>query len=87
MTDDTLPLRVMVHEVWDDIPLMVTAATTVREIKQRALTAARVVESADAFLVKFRGAELADEAQTVAQSGMPAGAPLIVLRRARRPVH
>ena len=87
MTAAELPIRVMVHEVWDDIPLVVTAATTVREIKQRALAAARVVESADAFLVKFRGAELADEAQTVAQSGMPAGAPLIVLRRSRRPVH
>ena len=81
-----LPIRVMVHEVWDDIPMTVTPATTVREIKQRALTAARVVESADAFLVKFRGAALADESRTVADSGLPAGAPLIVLRRLRRPV-
>ena len=81
-----LPIRVRVHEVWDDIPMMVTPATTVREIMQRALTAARVVESGDAFLVKFRGAELADESRTAADSGLPAGAPLIVLRRLRRPV-
>ncbi|MEI2720864.1 MAG: hypothetical protein V9E87_12135 [Gemmatimonadales bacterium] len=82
-----LPIRVMVHEVWDEIPMAVTPATTVREIKQRALAAARVVEPADAFLVKFRGAALADESRTVAESGFPAGAPLIVLRRLRRPVH
>ncbi len=87
MSSGDLPIRVMVHEAWDEIPLSVTPATTVREIKQRALTAARVVESAEAFLVKFRGAELADESRTVAQSDFPAGAPLIVLRRARRPVH
>lgn len=81
-----LPIRVMVHEVWDEIPMAVTPATTVREIKQRALTAARIVESADAFQVKFRGAAIGDESRTVADSGFPAGAPLIVLRRLRRPV-
>ena len=85
MTAAELPIRVMVHEVWDDIPLVVTPATTVREIKQRALAAARVVESADACGVKFRGAYLADEAQTVAQTGLPADPPMMVLRRSRRP--
>lgn len=82
-----LPIRVMVHEVWDEIPMAVSASTTVREIKQRALSAARIVESADAFQVKFRGAAMADESRTVAESGFPAGAPLIVLRRLRRPVY
>lgn len=87
MTADSLAIRVTVHEVWDEIPLVVTSATTLREIKQRALSAARVVEAADAFLVKFRGAELADESRSVSESGIPADAALIVLRRARRPVH
>jgi hypothetical protein len=81
-----LPLRVTVHEVWDEIAMDVAADTTVRELKHRALDAARVVDPADDFLVKFRGAEVADESRTVAEVGIPADGALIVLRRRRRPM-
>jgi hypothetical protein len=86
MTPDLLPLRVTVHEVWDEIALTVSPETTVREIKHHALDAARVVDPAGDFLVKFRGAEVADEARTLADVGVPVDGALIVLRRRRRPL-
>jgi hypothetical protein len=81
-----LPLRVMVHESWDEIAMTVPDSTTVQELKRRALEAARVTDPAADFLVKFRGAEVGDESRTVASVGVPAEGALIVLRRRRRPV-
>jgi hypothetical protein len=81
-----LPLRVMVHESWDEIAMTVPDTTTVQELKRRALTAARVTDAAADFLVKFRGAELGDESRSMATVGVPADGALIVLRRRRRPV-
>lgn len=81
-----LPLRVMVHESWDEIAMTVPDTTTVQELKRRALGEARVTGAAADFLVKFRGAELADESRTVADVGIPSDGALIVLRRQRRPV-
>lgn len=86
MTPAALPLRVMVHESWDEIAMTVPDTTTVLELKRRALDEARVTDAAADFLVKFRGAELADESRTVASVGVPADGALIVLRRRRRPV-
>jgi hypothetical protein len=43
-------------------------------------------ESADQYAVKFRGAELFDEAQTLTQAGVVPRASLIVVPRRRRPV-
>lgn len=87
MSGALLSLRVMVHESWDEIAMTVPDTTTVREVKQQALTAARQPDAAADFLVKFRGAELADESRTVADVGVPSDGALIVLRRRRRPVH
>lgn len=86
MSATSLPLRVMVHESWDEIAMTVPGTTTVQELKQRALAAARVTDPAADFLVKFRGAELADESRTVVDVGVPSDGALIVLRRRRRPV-
>ena len=86
MNGTQMPLRVMVHESWDEITMTVPDTTTVQELKRRALDAARVTDAAAEFLVKFRGAEVADESRTVASVGVPAEGALIVLRRRRRPV-
>ncbi len=86
MSGAPLPVRVTVHEAWDEIAMDVLTTTTVHEVKQRALVEARLTDPAGEFLVKFRGAELADESRTVADVGIPADGALIVLRRRRRPM-
>ncbi len=79
-------LRVTVLDTWDEIALPLEANQTVAAIKQAALEAARVPDDPGAFAVKYLGAELRDEQQTVAEAGFPDGAALIVLRRRRRAV-
>lgn len=83
---ETLPVRVTVMEAWDDVTLDLSAATTLRDVKQQSLAAVRLVEDPSEFLVKFRGAEMPDESRTLADVGFPAGGALIVLRRRRRAV-
>jgi hypothetical protein len=82
----TLPLRVMVQDAWDEIRLDLPAATTLAELKRRALDAARVVRDPGTYLLKFRGAELRDESQSLAEAGLVPNGALIVLPRRRRPV-
>lgn len=82
----TRRLRVMVHEMWDALPMEQPADASIAAVKAAALTAARVVEAPERFAVKFRGAEVRDESQSLADLGVPDDANLIVLRRARRPV-
>lgn len=82
----TRRLRVMVHEMWDELPMDQPIATSIATVKAAALTAARVVDAPELFAVKFRGAEVRDESQSLAELGVPEDANLIVLRRARRPV-
>ena len=82
----TRHLRVMVHEVWDELPMDQPVEATIATVKAAALTAARVVDAPEDFAVKFRGAEVRDESQSLGDLGVPDDANLIVLRRARRPV-
>lgn len=83
---DLLPVRVMVHDVWDEVKLDVPDSASVGEVKRLALQQARVARHPDGYLVKHRGAEMRDEARTLAQEGVAPNAPLIVLSRRRRPV-
>jgi hypothetical protein len=82
----TIPIRVMVLDAWDQIPLSPTGQTTIADLKRQALGAARVPDDPAGFVVKFRGGELRDESRTLAAEAIPPGAQLIVLRRHRRPV-
>jgi hypothetical protein len=81
-----LPVRVMVEAMWDQVSFELPAATTVGEIKQRALNLTHASGRAEEYLVKYRGAELLDEARSLAETGVVANAALIVLSRRRRPV-
>jgi hypothetical protein len=83
---ETLPVRVMVADAWDAVRLEVRPSTSLGELKRDALSRARVRGDPAAYLLKFRGAELNDEAQSLADAGVPANAQLIVLARRRRPV-
>jgi hypothetical protein len=80
-------LRVWVPEVWDIVELSVRPGSTVAEVKSEALRRA-VGERLDpsAYQVKFRGALITDEAETLAELEVPDRAPMIVLAARRRPV-
>ncbi len=82
----TVPLRVMVLDAWDAVTLDLPLSTSLGDLKREALARARVRGDPDAYLVKFRGAELDDERRSLQEAGVPANAPLIVLPRRRRPV-
>jgi hypothetical protein len=81
----TLPVRVMVLDTWDEIPLELPADTPVADLKRRALEHARVHRPAEGYLVKFRGAELPEGGTTLGDAGVVPNAGLIVLSRLRRP--
>lgn len=81
-------VRVMVTPVWDQVFLAVDPATTVTRLKRDALQAAlkRSSIDPDAYVVKFRGAEVLDESVTLGSLGAVPNAPFIVLPARRQPV-
>jgi hypothetical protein len=81
-----LPLRVTVEDVWDEVLLELAPETPVGEIKRQALARTRVKGDPAQYVLKYRGAELSDESQTVASSGLVSNGALIVMARRRRPV-
>ncbi|HET7469988.1 MAG TPA: hypothetical protein VFJ81_09955 [Gemmatimonadales bacterium] len=83
---DTLPVRVMVQDVWDEVLLDLPSATPLAEVKRRALEATRVMRDPRGYVLKFRGAELQDESESLAQAGVVPNGALIVLPKRRRPV-
>ena len=83
---ETLPLRVMVQDAWDEVPLDLPVGTSLAELKRRALRATRVVRNPDGYVLKFRGFELQDESQSLAEAGLVPNGALIVLPKRRRAV-
>jgi hypothetical protein len=83
---DTLPLRVMVQDAWDEVLLDLPRATPLAELKRRALEATRVIRDPAGYVLKFRGAELDDESRSLAEAGLVPNGALIILPRRRRPV-
>ncbi|MEO6055364.1 MAG: hypothetical protein ABI860_05440 [Gemmatimonadales bacterium] len=82
----SLPLRVMVQDAWDEVHLDLPAGTLLAEVKRQALEATRVTGDPAAYVLKFRGAELRDEARSLTEAGLVPNGALIVLRKRRRPV-
>jgi hypothetical protein len=83
MTD--LSVRVMVQDVWDEVRMSAASSSLLGDLKRRALAVTRVMRDPDGYVVKFRGAEVADDA-TLDEAGVVPDANLIVLPRRRRPV-
>jgi hypothetical protein len=81
-----LPLRVMVQDAWDEVSLELPAATSLADVKRRALEATHVRGDPDGYVLKFRGAELRDESRSLAEAGLVPNGALIVIPRRRRPV-
>jgi hypothetical protein len=86
MNAGQLPLRVMVQDVWNEVPLAFDAVRSVGELKAVALARSHVVRDPSEYEVKYRGATLSNEAGSLAQAGVVPNANLIVLPRRRRPV-
>ena len=83
---DTLRVRVMVQDAWDEVPLELPPATPLAELKRAALDATRVTRDPDEYVLKFRGSELLDESRSLADAGLVPNGAVIVLPRRRRPV-
>lgn len=84
MTADAV--RVMVHDVWDEVSLPMADGLTFAQLKAQALGAAKVTRPAHEYVLKLRGVEILDETQTLAAAKVPPNAPFIVLAARRRPV-
>ena len=81
-----LPVRVMVEDSWDQVVLDLQPSTTIGDVKQQALALTHTGRDASAYRVKYRGAEIQDETQSLADVGIVPNAALIVMPRRRRPV-
>jgi len=81
-----LPVRVMVPEQWDEVSFELPADTSIASLKRKALELSSVSGEPEEYIVKYRGAQLLDESQSLAEAGVVKNAPLIVLHRRRQPV-
>ena len=80
-------VRVMVTPAWEQVSVQVDDTTTAAQLKHQALKAAlRTTENEQAFVVKFRGAQVLDESTTMRALGAVPNAPFIVLPARRQPV-
>jgi hypothetical protein len=81
-------LRVTVTDTWDTVHLEAEPGTPVADVKRQALREAtgRTI-APDDYVVKFRGALVLDERNTVGDLAIPDGGALIVLPARRHPVH
>jgi hypothetical protein len=80
-------VRVTVIDTWDTVTLDAGPSDSIADIKRRALsTATGRTPDGDVYIVKYHGARILDERETVAALGLSDGAPLIVLPARRHPV-
>jgi len=80
-------IRVWVPEVWDHVEISGNRELTVAQLKAAALSrAVGGTRDADEYVMKYRGALITDESQTLGDLGAPDGAPMIILSARRRPV-
>ncbi|HEV2670286.1 MAG TPA: hypothetical protein VGU74_04285 [Gemmatimonadales bacterium] len=82
------PVRVMVTDAWDNVTVQVDGTTTAAQLKRAALRAALKQPPLDEreYIVKFRGAAVLDESQTLRALGAVPNAPFIVLPARRQAV-
>ncbi len=80
-------VRVQVLDVWDTVDLSVTQDQTFADLKTASLEQAmRRTVDPSGYTIKFRGALVTDERQTLGSADVPDGAPMIVLPTHRQPV-
>ena len=82
----SLPVRVMLTEVWDEFRLDLPPETPLSQVKQQVLNLGRLPADPAKYVVKYRGAQLSDETRSLADLGVVKNAALIMLPRRRQPV-
>lgn len=82
-----ITIRVEMPEVWDVVAIVVAPTERVVTVKVRALQALfPEAEHHEDFVVKLRGWEILDEAESLADAGAIDGSILLLTHRRRRPV-
>ena len=82
----SIPVRVMLTEMWDEFRLDVPPETPLSQVKQQVLDLGRLPADPATYVVKYRGAQLSDETRSLADLGVVKNAALIMLPRRRQPV-
>lgn len=82
----SIPVRIMLTDVWDEFHLDLPSETPISQVKQHVLELGRVMSDPARYVVKYRGAQLEDEARSLADLGVVKNAALIMLPRRRQPV-
>lgn len=82
----SIPLRVMLTDVWDEFHLDLSPETPLSQVKQRVLDLGNLPADPAKYMIKYRGAQLVDEASSLADLGVVRNAALIMLPRRRQPV-
>jgi hypothetical protein len=83
----SITVRVEMPEVWDTVKAVVSPDTSARTLKERALEALYPTgESAEEFVLKFRGWEVLDENASLAAVGARDGSIFLLTYRRRRAV-
>jgi len=84
---EAITIRVEMPEVWDVVAIVVSPSERVVTVKVRALEALfPEAEHHEDFVVKLRGWELLNEAESLADAGVIDGSILLITHRRRRPV-
>ena len=81
-----LPVRVMVLDTWEEVPLTLPGDTPIADLKRTALSKLRIRRGPAEYVVKYNGAELYEPGNTLTTAGVVPNGALIVLRRRRAPV-
>ena len=85
---DPMTVRVQVLDAWDTVAVSAGALTTVRAVKEAALTELGAAGDVAAdFVMKLRGVEVRDESRSLADDGARDGSTYVLMRRRRRAVH
>ncbi len=80
-------VRVQAAEVWDAVRVEVTPETRVGDVKHAAMALLLPdIEQIDSFVVKLRGAEVTNEADSLQSAGVRDASTLFLAGRRRRPV-
>ena len=82
-----IKMRVQVAELWDAVRVVAHGDAGVGDVKQRVVAEFFPGhEFPDDFVLKFRGWEMLDEAQSLSKGGIVDGAIVLLAYRRRRPV-
>lgn len=85
-SERVLGIRVQIPELWDTVQVLAPETATVLAVKTAVLGELLPQASEDRYVMKLRGFEVLDEAQTLAGAEAIDGSIFLLSHRRRRPV-